>query len=67
MALFGIQPVRLAIDDVVERIGKTRHRAKCEHPGNHNGGIVKNEQMTAENQRRQQQQVLGPLMRAREA
>lgn len=67
MALFGIQPVSLPIDDVVERIGKARQRAKCEHPGNNSGGIVENEQMTAENQRSEQQQVLGPLMRAREA
>ena len=67
VALFGIQPVGVAVGDVVENVAGARQCAERDERDDRQHDVVEDEQPLAEHQRRQHQRVLDPLMGPREA
>ncbi len=67
VAFFGIQPIRLAVGDVIENVTGARKCAERDDCDDRKHDIVKNEQTLAEYQRRQYQRVFDPLMGPRQA
>ena len=67
VAFFGIQPIGVAVGDVIQNVAGARKRAERDERYRRQHHVVENKQPLAEYQRRQHQRVLDPLMGPREA